>query len=104
MEINVFDKSIKKFIESLDKHTGAKLTRTIELLKEFNYKLGLPHSKKISKNLFELRTHGNQKVRMFYAFYKKQIFLLHGFVKKTSEIPLKELKTAKEKLKLLTNK
>lgn len=104
MEIKVFDKSIKKFIQSLSKTTGPKLAHTIELLKEFNYKLGPPHSKQVSKNLFELRTYGNQKVRILYTFHKEQIVLLHGFIKKFERIPPKELKTAKQKLSLLTNK
>jgi len=102
MKTKTFDKSIEKFIKSLEKPTRAKLVRTIELLKKFHHKLGHPHSKKIFKNIFELRTHGEQKVRIFYTFYKNTIFLLHGFIKKSPKTPKKELKTVLQKLKQLT--
>ena len=61
----------------------------------------LPHTKKISANLFELRISGKQEIRIFYSFHKSQIFLLHGFVKKSQKIPQKEIKIASQKLKLL---
>ncbi|MBU1046258.1 type II toxin-antitoxin system RelE/ParE family toxin [Patescibacteria group bacterium] len=100
-KIIFFDESIKKFISKLEKSTIAKVLKTIDLLEKFNFKLGLPHSKKIDKNLFELRIYGQQKIRIFYAFYKEDIFLLHIFVKKTNKIPLNELKLANSKLKQL---
>ena len=101
MEVRLFDKSIEKFIKGLKKPTIAKVLRTIDLLEEFGLKLGLPHSKKISLHLFEIRISGKQKVRIFYTFHKSKIFLLYGFVKKSSRIPQKEIKIAKQKLKEL---
>lgn len=55
MEIKFFDNSLEKFIESLENSTIAKILHTIDLLEMFGHKLGLPHSKRISKNIFELR-------------------------------------------------
>ncbi len=101
MEIHIFDDSLNKFIKSLQKPTIAKVLRTIDLLEQFGEKLGLPHAKKISNHLFELRISGKQEVRFFYTFYKLQIFLLHGFVKKSKKIPSKEIKVTLQKLKLL---
>jgi len=101
MEIRIFDVSLENFIKSLQKPTIAKVLRTIDLLEKFGQKLGPPHTKKISARLFELRVSGKQEVRIFYSFYKSQIFLLHGFVKKSQKIPQKEIKAAFQKLKLL---
>jgi len=101
MEIRIFDESLEKFIKSLQKPTIAKLLRTIDLLEKFGQKLGLPHTKKISTRLFELRVPGKQEVRIFYSFHKSQIFLLHGFVKKSQKIPRREIRVALQKLKLL---
>lgn len=101
MEIRIFDVSLGKFIKGLQKPTIAKVLRTIDLLEKFGQKLGPPHTKKISANLFELRISGKQEVRIFYSFYKSQIFLLHGFIKKSQKIPQKEIKIALQKLKLL---
>jgi len=101
MKIRIFDVSLEKFIKGLQKPTIAKVLRTTDLLEKFGPKLCLPHTKKISANLFELRIPGKQEIRIFYSFHKSQIFLLHGFVKKSQKIPQKEIKIASQKLKLL---
>ena len=80
----------------------AKTLRTIDLLEKFGNKLTLPHSKKISGGLFELRMRGRQEVRIFYCFHKNTIYLLHGFIKKFQRIPNKELRLAQAKYKALT--
>jgi hypothetical protein len=55
MEIRFFEKSIEKFINSLEKKTISKTIRTIELLEMFGSELRMPYSKKIDDNIFELR-------------------------------------------------
>ena len=99
MDIQIFDGSLERFINRLDKPTIAKTLRTIDLLERFGHSLGLPHSKKISARLFELRVHSAQNVRIFYTFHKSKIFLLHAFIKKSQKIPQKELATAIRRLK-----
>lgn len=101
MKIRIFDSSLEKFIRNLQEPAIAKVSRTIDLLEEFGQKLGSPHTKKISSDLFELRVVGEQEIRIFYTFHKLQIFLLHGFVKKSQKIPQKEITTALRKLKYL---
>jgi len=101
MEIRIIDTSLEKFIKTLQKPTIAKVLRTIDLLERFGPKLGSPHTKKISARLFELRVSGKQEIRIFYAFYKSHIFLLHGFVKKSQKIPEKELRIAFQKIKAI---
>ena len=102
MEIKILlDGSLEEFIESLQKSTIAKVLRTIDLLEEFGPKLGMPHTKKISDHLFELRIRGIQEIRIFYTFRKSQIYLLHGFIKKSKRTPKKEIRVALQKLKKL---
>lgn len=101
MGISILDTSLEKFIEGLEKPTAAKVLRTIDLLEKFGNELGLPHSKKISARLFELRIRGVQEVRIFYTFHKSKIFLLHGFIKKSQRIPQREIRAASQKLKKL---
>ncbi len=103
MNIKFFDNTLENFIASLEKLTIAKVLRTIDLLEKFGHLLGMPHSKKIGRCLFELRIRGIQKIRIFYTFYDKKIVLLHGFIKKTNHIPTRELQTAKQKLKTFDN-
>lgn len=89
---------VKQFIQSLEKATIQKTLRTIDLLEKFGFVLGMPHSKKITNELFELRVRGQQEVRIFYTFSHPKAILLHGFVKKTEKTPIKEIKTALSRL------
>jgi len=98
MEIHIFDTSLEDFVKSLQKSASAKVLRNIDLLEEFGARLGPPHAKKISSRLFELRIPGKQEIRIFYTFHKSQIFLLHGFVKKSQKTPQREIKIAIQKL------
>lgn len=96
------DSQVEKFIQSLEKPAIAKVLRTIDLLETFGHKLTLPHSKKVTKKLFELRIRGQQEVRIFYAFHNEAAYLLHGFIKKSQKIPQRELAAAIFKLNRLT--
>lgn len=98
MDVKLFDDAIEVFIKELEKQTIAKVLRTIDLLERFGQQLGMPHSKKISSGLFELRIRGQQEVRLLYTFYKNSAIILHGFVKKSQKIPRKELIAAQQKL------
>ncbi|TAN33771.1 type II toxin-antitoxin system RelE/ParE family toxin [Patescibacteria group bacterium] len=102
MEVQYFDDQLEEFIKNLEESTVAKVVRTVELLRRFGHLLGMPHSKKVGSHLYELRIHGKQKVRILYTFKGSVIMLLHGFIKKSSRIPTKELQTALQKLARLT--
>jgi phage-related protein len=101
MEI-ILHTEVQEFVSSLEKQAYAKTLKNICLLEKFGFNLGMPHSKNISKGLFELRVKGQQEVRIFYCFYNKQIHLLCGFIKKTRKTPQKELKRAIRKYKELS--
>ena len=63
----------------------------------------MPYSKKLLTNLYELRVRGRQKVRIFYCFYQNQAIIVHAFIKKSQKTPQKEIKTALNRIALLTN-
>lgn len=96
------EKPVEEFIKSLPPQTIAKITRTIDLLEAYGSFLNMPHSKKITHNLYELRIRGKQEIRIFYTFQKKDIYLLHVFQKKSQKTPPKELKIAIARIRLLT--
>jgi len=98
VEIKNFNYSVEKFIQSLEKQTIAKIIHAIDLLGKFGNELGMPHSKKISDKLFELRILGRQNIRIIYAYHDRKIVLLHGFVKKSFGIPKKEINLAVKRL------
>ncbi len=101
MQIEIFDNDIEKFIKSLEKPVIAKVLRSIELLEYFGSELTMPHSRKIFRDVFELRIRGAQEIRILYIFYKNKIILLNGFIKKKNKIPKREIKKALDKSKRL---
>lgn len=101
MEIIFFDKKIEIFVTKLEKPTIAKVLRTIDLLERFGNHLGMPHSKNINRNLFELRIRGQQEIRLIYTFHRNKAIILHGFLKKSQKTPKKELVIARQKLSTL---
>jgi phage-related protein len=64
----------------------------------------MPQTKKVAGNLYELRVGGKLHVRLFYSFVNREACLIHGFIKRSNKIPSKELKIARQRLKLLTDK
>lgn len=96
------NKEIDEFIASLDKSTMGKVPRMIRLVEQFSYELRMPISKKVANGIFELRIKGKQEVRVFYCFFNNNAYLLHGFIKKSSKIPKKELDKAQNKYRDLT--
>jgi len=95
------EKVVKEFIKTFDDSTISKTSNEFDLLEAHGPFLGMPHSKKITKDLYELRIRGRQEVRILYGFVKKNIYLLHIFVKKTEKTPSKEIKTAEQRFNSL---
>ena len=95
---------VDKFIVGLDKQTRSKVTRLIDLLCMKEYHLGMPYSKMIESQLYELRISGRHNIRIFYTFHDDRIVLLHVISKKTDKIPLRDLETVRERLRALQSR
>ena len=95
MQVKFFDDKIEYFLGSLDLPLRSKITGLIILLGQHGHQIGIPHSKGLGNGLFELRTLGRPQVRIFYTFFHGEAVLLHGFLKDTKHIPLKELTMAR---------
>lgn len=95
---------VGRFVDDLDAITKAKTLRQIDLLETYGTDLGMPHAKSLGGGLVELRVRGKREVRVFYVFAKgKQIYMLHGFIKKTQITPKKELEIARNRQKEVEN-
>lgn len=81
------DIPIKNFLNSLDIKMRAKIYGMIEILQEKGNQLREPYSKHLDDGIFELRCKvGSNITRVLYFFYYKgQIILTNGFVKKNSK-------------------
>lgn len=94
MEIVNVHSDIADTIRSFDGSTKAKIARLVDVLEMQEYRLGMPHSKKIASNLYELRIKSIQNVRIFYMFHREQIVLLHVIAKKTQKLNKKDVEKA----------
>ncbi len=69
---------------------------------QFGWPVGMPLARKMSENLWELRSVVSSGIaRIFFSIYEGHIVLLHGFVKKSKKTPQKELALAKRRLSKL---
>ena len=93
------EKPVEEFIKSQNPQTVAKIIREIDLLEKYGHHLSLPHSKKITKELYELRIKGKQEIRIIYVFLRNNIYLLSGFQKQSQKTPKREIKTAERRRK-----
>ena len=87
------EKVVKAFLEKQSAHVQAYALRLIDMLK-YGPNLGMPYSRKISKDLYELRIKGREAVRILYTCRYSKIYLLHAFKKKTQKIPTREINIA----------
>jgi len=88
------DSPVKKFLDTLEVSTQAKAVKTIELLQIHGPALPPPYSKKLVKDLSELRISGQVSVRILYTHHQGIYYLLHSFKKQTQKTPPNELQTA----------
>ena len=91
---------VYEFIEKLEEREQSKIYNSLELLEEYGPQIGFSHSKKLKGfDVWELRILGSNNLRIFYASIPGRSFLLlYGIKKKSQKTPVKEIKTAQERL------
>ncbi len=89
---------VLEYIKGLNNREEAKVFKYIEFLRSNKGYLDEPYSKHIRGKIRELRVDfAKNKHRIFYfIFVKKNIILLHAFLKKTIKTPISEIKKAEE--------
>lgn len=89
---------VLNYFKTLSKKDLAKILRDIDLLSEYGYHLGMPHTQKMKgvDDIWELRVKiSSNNYRIFYFTFRNNAYMiLHGFLKKTSKTPRHELNTA----------
>ena len=101
VELENNKKPFEEFILDLPIKERAKLFETINYFLELkNNKLPIKEnlSKYLEDGIFELRISLYEKIARALYFYQKgaKIIITHGFIKKSSKTPKKEIKRAKE--------
>jgi phage-related protein len=95
MEIIYWNEKVEKFIKDQDSVISMRIDRAVELLEEHGHLIGMPDSKSLGRGLFELRVLGKRQVRIMYIFHKNSAYIVHGFIKKTWKISLKDITYAR---------
>ena len=89
---------VRDWLKNLDWENRKTVGEDIKTL-QFQWPIGMPLTRKIDKNLWELRSQlASGIARTFFTIYDEKIVLLHGFIKKTQKTPLKELAIARLRL------
>jgi len=69
---------------------------------QYGWPIGMPLVKKLCKGIWEIRTNLENKIsRVLFTLLGDQIFLLHGFIKKTEKTPKNDLDLAINRMKQL---
>ena len=92
---------VRDWLKDMDRNSRRSIGEDIKTL-QFGWPTGMPLSRKISNDLWELRSQLVAGIaRTFFTFQGTKIILLHGFVKKSRKTPGKEMIIAKRRLSRL---
>lgn len=98
------EKYVQRFILAQDAGTQGKIAKLLDLLSAYGPRLGMPYSRYLGSNLYELRVRGKNEVRIFYAFVtgEHEIVIVHAFNKRSQRLPERELAIARQRAGELT--
>ena len=86
---------------ALPKGIQARYIHLVKRMTEYGPNLREPHTKAIGNGLFEMRLKSSEGIaRVLYCTVVGQrIVMLHSFIKKSTQTPVKELETARKRMK-----
>ena len=99
--ITHFDDGVTNQIRTWPTKLKARYAKMTQLIEKEGAMLGEPHTKKVGKDLFEIRLKSKEGIgRAFFCYAKgNEIIILHAFIKKSQQMPRKELRIARRRLK-----
>jgi phage-related protein len=101
-ELIILNDTVENEILTLPADMQAKFLRITELLITLGANnIGMPHVKHLDDKLWEIRLTGKENIArsIYFITHKKQIVILHTFIKKTQKTPKKALEIAKQRMK-----
>jgi phage-related protein len=89
---------VREWLKELPREDKRQIGEDIKTA-QLGWPLGMPLIKKIERDIWEVRTRLVDRIaRVLFTVDGDQMILLHGFIKKSQEIPQNELKTARTRL------
>jgi phage-related protein len=90
---------VREWLKELRKEDRRAIGEDIKTA-QFGWPLGMPLIRKIEKGIWEVRSNITDGIaRTLFTVEKGTMVLLHGFIKKSQEIPANELETARRRLR-----
>lgn len=96
-----YSPKVAALIEAWPAGVRASFLRIAATMAEHGPDLGMPHTRAMGGGLFEVRAKGREGIgRAFYcAVTGQRIVILHAFIKKSEQTPVRELETARARLR-----
>lgn len=71
---------------------------------QVGWPVGMPLCRSLAGGLWEVRTSlpSHRIARLLFCVHEEQIFILHGFIKKTQKTPQDEIELAQKRMKEVT--
>lgn len=89
---------VREWLKGLSKEDKTIIGEDIKAV-EYGWPLGMPLVRKMDKDLWEVRINLTNKeiARIFFTVSENTMVLLHGFIKKSQQTPVNDLRIAKER-------
>ena len=92
---------VREWLRSLQKTEKKLIGEDIKAV-QLEWPIGMPTVRKLDKDLWEIRTHLENKIaRVLFTVLETNVVLLHGFVKKSQKTPREDLNLAKQRMRIL---
>jgi phage-related protein len=100
-QIEYYSPKVAALVDDWPAGIRAAFLRIVELMVQHGPDLGLPHTRAMGAGLFEIRARGREGTgrAFFCTIIGQRVVILHGFVKKTEQTPLRELEIARGRLR-----
>jgi phage-related protein len=104
-KIKYHNEKLQREVLSLPEGLLARYLHLTDRMVIYGPDLGMPHTRAMQSGLFELRLKSREGIgRVFYCLRMGQtIVMLHQFVKKTNQTPIKNLALARKRQKEWTH-
>ena len=91
---------VREWLREFGKEDRRGLGLDLQRVQE-NWPLGMPLCRSFGKGLWEIRStlQGGKIARLIFCVHNGEIFVLHGFVKKTAKTPAHDLGLAYSRMK-----